>query len=225
MEIEEKINKLFFDMMNQLTGKYSSFLERADISIEVNDAIEWLKKVQHPDGYWGYRSIADTSLVLYALGKHHMVIDKWSIPSDTQKDLSYEGGVSKAIKWLRKKCNPDCEGNLWDTSITLRALNSLGMHDEWSNKMSEWIYNQLKKYSSGEKDFKPHHIAQALIALAEYENEYIDGIIHSLSKFLENLYTIINLYADHPESIDGYVFGQVIEALSFFQHYQKIAAP
>ncbi|OYT37975.1 MAG: hypothetical protein B6U89_06520 [Desulfurococcales archaeon ex4484_58] len=196
-DIVTKIRNILSDMRIELS-RYVTHIKVEGQDIVIMKAIEWLKSVQHPGGYWGYRSVADTGLAILALATLGIKDEKWEIRLETGE--KFEGGVSKAVNWIKSKCTEyNCEGNIWDTAIVVRALLELGIKDEWVFKSINWIYeNTIENY----KHEKPHHVAQAIIALARYGDlKRARELTNKLKEILINI-----------ELKDCYVLGQVIEA-------------
>ncbi|MGD8506524.1 MAG: hypothetical protein PVF15_07680 [Candidatus Bathyarchaeota archaeon] len=171
---------------------------------ELQSAIKWLKNHQHPEGYWGYESVADTGLVLLAFSIYGIKERKWRIKR------KYYGGLELGISWLKRVRNVDnWENNLWDTSICIQALLRLGVRDEWVFKVVEWVKNQVKEKHG---DLELHHIAQAINAL-------LDAGLKEEGQRISHLFA--SKVADRlPEKerngsaiLDPYVAGQVLDSL------------
>jgi hypothetical protein len=175
---------------------------------ELQSAIEWLKKHQHPEGYWGYESVADTGLVLLALSIYGIKERKWRIKR------KYYGGLDSGINWLKNVRNVDnWENNLWDTSICAQALLRLGVREEWVFGVVKWINNQVEKKLG---DLELHHIAQAINALFDAglkeEGERVSHLL--VSRIAERLQE-----KEKDDSLlDPYIAGQVLDSLVRAQH-------
>lgn len=67
------MNKIFIDIISDI--KRLEKRKKIDIREEnaIKNAIEWLKMHQHPDGYWGYESVADTALVLLSFSYYNII--------------------------------------------------------------------------------------------------------------------------------------------------------
>jgi len=108
--------------------------------------------------------------------------------------------LSKAINWLKSRCRGyNCENNVWDTAVVVRALSELSIKDKRVMKAAEWLYNHVMEHY---KSLKPHHIAQAIIALAKY------GDLQRARKLAEKLSEILR----NKDIKDCYILGQVVEA-------------
>ena len=63
------------EIFTRLISKIKTHERQKELSIDQEDtlleAIEWLQNHQHPEGYWGYESVADTGLVLLTTTKDY----------------------------------------------------------------------------------------------------------------------------------------------------------
>jgi len=170
---------------------------------ELQSAIEWLKRHQHPEGYWGYESVADTGLVLLAFSIYGIKERKWRIKR------KYYGGLDSGINWLKNVRNVDnWENNLWDTSICAQALLRLGVRDEWVFGVVKWINNRVREKLG---DLELHHIAQAINALFDAGLKEEGARVSQLlvSKVAERLQE-----KEKDDSLlDAYIAGQVLDSL------------
>lgn len=199
----DDLEKIFSELISEIRC-----LERQkELSIDQEDilinAISWLKNHQHPEGYWGYESVADTGLVLLSMVIFGVTESSWKI-SD-----KYDGGIDLAITWLKSKRNlENWSNNLWDTSICAQALYKLGIRDEWLIRIFDWIKTKL--YTEYES-FSPHHLAQAANAILETDfnidkERIIERIIKSLNRHVETT-------EGEQIIIDPYIAGQVYDTL------------
>lgn len=164
----------------------------------INSCISWLKNHQHPEGYWGYESVADTGVVILQLANEGLEKDEfWKISS------RYGGGMKKAIKWLRKSWNfNNWSENIWDTSVTLRGLLRMGIDENWISRIQKWLENQESKLWGIKKDSGLHHTSQAL-------NTMIVGNFND--EIVKRCEDVVREKAF--EVTTPYVAGQVAEAL------------
>jgi len=207
----KEIKRIFDEFREKLRNMEKVVEVSPEYEDNIRKAIQWLKSVQHPDGYWGTKALADTGLSLLALSNLGVRgYEKWEIPSDIGKP--YEGGIEKAVMWLKKKCGVyGCESNVWDTSVVLEALTKLGIEDELRNTLAQW----LSKYvSENFKSLKLHHIARAIIALYTFNDK------ESAKKIAERLEERLKSFENLD---DAYVCGQIVEALSLlgYDPYDK----
>ena len=197
---ESEIGRIFSSLIHEIRK-----LEKTrKLSIEedelLNRAIQWLKNHQHPEGYWGYESVADTGLVLLALATYGIKERKWVIKG------KYGGGIQKSVQWLKDALNVDNWGkNLWDTSICLQALLRLGVTEDWIVRVIQWVRKECKE---NPEKYPIHHLAQAVNALVE-------------AGFPEDAYNVCKFIANKEEELmkkgqvlDLYVAGQVLDALT-----------
>lgn len=175
----------------KLTIKHDEMLKRS---------VEWLKNHQHPDGYWGYESVADTGLVFLALITYGIRDEIWSIKG------KYEGGLLKASKWLKDVLNVDnWENNLWDTSICFQALYRYEIRDDWIFRVLEWIKRTCEERA---EKLPLHHLAQAIQALLDA------GLEEDARKVCEIIiYRMMSHMLDKDNYMDPYIVGQVLDAL------------
>jgi len=200
--MREKICEIFTDMINEIRRleKFKKLsLEHEEL---LKNSIQWLKDHQHPDGYWGYESVADTALVLLAFSIYGVRDEEWLIKG------RHVGGLKKAINWLKSIRNVDnWENNLWDTSVCLQALYKLGIREEWVFKVTEWVKNRCKQ----RERIPLHHLAQAVNALLDA------GLDEDAKKVSEIIASEIEKRLRERKEgehlFGAYVTGQVLDAL------------
>jgi len=200
MVSEENISSIFSGLIDDIRKMEIS--KRLSIKEDelINNAIRWLKDHQHPEGYWGYESVADTGLVLLALSIYGIKEKEWIIKG------TYKGGIQKSVNWLKSVLNIDnWGGNLWDTSICAQALLKLGIGEEWVFRIIEWIRKECK-----EKSYKYpiHHLAQAIKALLEAG---LEEEAKNIGKILAA--KVEEVVKKEAELFDPYACGQVLDAL------------
>lgn len=197
---ENDINDIFSSLINEIRK-----LEKSKkLSIEedelLNNAIQWLKNHQHPDGYWGYESVADSGLVLLALSIYGVKEKEWSVRR------KYKGGIQKSVNWLKSVLNIDnWRKNLWDTSICLQALLKLGIGEEWVFRIAEWIRNECRERP---ERYSIHHLAQAVNALLEAG---LEEEVKNISKIVA--VRVEEVVKGEEGLFDLYVCGQALDAL------------
>ncbi|MHA1684920.1 MAG: hypothetical protein ACTSYD_00780 [Candidatus Heimdallarchaeaceae archaeon] len=199
----ERLEKLF----TQLIDNLRKLEKHRKLSIEQDElikrSIEWLKNHQHPDGYWGYESVADTSLVLLALSMYDVQEQSWKIKN------KHEGGVQRSINWLKSiRIIDNWDNNVWDTSICIQAIYRLGIREDWVFKSAEWVKNVASRRFD---KLSYHHIAQAINMLIEIGNT--DEAFELASRLEARLKTLLEEAENHKFSLDIYVIGQVLDAL------------
>jgi len=108
----------------------------------IKNAVSWLKRVQHPLGFWGAQSPVETALALLALK------ETGTNPTETWQisEMMGTGGVNKARDWLIKNKDIWCS-NIWDTSLILRVLVALGEQkgSETIRTLLDWLKSEKKK--------------------------------------------------------------------------------
>ncbi|AEA48102.1 prenyltransferase/squalene oxidase repeat-containing protein [Archaeoglobus veneficus] len=202
--MHEDVDEIFTELMKEIRKLEKSRRISVEHEELLKKAVGWLKDHQHPEGYWGYESVADTCLVLLALSMYEIrKNEEWLIKG------KYPGGIKRSVEWLKKTQNIDnWENNLWDTSICLQALYRLGVQDEWVIKSAEWVRNKCEREP---KKFPVHHLAQALnvLNLAGYDEcakKITEIVISKVEERIENKKGDEYLY-------DPYVTGQILDAL------------
>ncbi len=200
---KNSISGIFSELINEIRTLEKS--KRLSVKQDelIKNATQWLKDHQHPDGYWGYESPADTGLVLLALSIYGIKEKKWDIKG------KHKGGIFKSISWLNSMRNVDnWENNLWDTSICLQAILNLDVREEWVFRIVEWVRNQSIK---NPEKYEIHHLAQATNALLEADLEE-EG-----KKLCEAIATRIKKEGENKiedgHLLDIYVAGQALDAL------------
>lgn len=198
---ESKVSDIFSSLINEIRK-----LEKTrKLSIEedelLNNAIQWLKDHQHPDGYWGYESVADTGLVLLALSTYGVKEKEWSVRG------KYKGGIQKSVDWLKSTLDVNnWRNNLWDTSICLQALLKQGIGEDWVFRIAEWVRNECREKP---EKYAIHHLAQAINTLLEA------GFEEDAKNVSEILAVRIKEVVNKEEALfDLYVCGQALDALT-----------
>lgn len=194
------------DIFSSLISEVRKLEKSRRLSIKedelLENAVQWLKDHQHPDGYWGYESVADTGLVLLAFSVHGVKDKEWIIKG------KHKGGIQKSITWLKSIRNVDnWENNLWDTSVCLQALLKLGIGEEWVFRIAEWVRNESREKP---EKYEIHHLAQAANALLEV------GLEEDAKNISETIAARTKEMIKEKEGkylFDLYVSGQALDAL------------
>lgn len=199
----ERLEKLF----SQLIDDLRKLEKHRKLSIEqdelIKKSIEWLKDHQHPDGYWGYESVADTALVLLALSMYDVQGQSWKIKN------KHEGGIQRSASWLKSVRTIDnWDNNVWDTSICIQAIYRLGIREDWVFKAAEWVKNAVNRRFD---KLSYHHIAQAINMLIDIGDR--DEAFDFASRLETRLRTVLDQTENNKFSLDVYVIGQVLDAL------------
>jgi hypothetical protein len=103
------------DIFSRLIFEIRSLEKRQKLSTrkELRIAIEWLENHQHPEGYWGDESVADTGLALLALSIYGIKERKWRVKG------KHDGGLDLGINWLKRVRNADN----WETNGFSKLLS------------------------------------------------------------------------------------------------------
>ena len=200
---ENSITDIFSSLISEIRKLEKS--RRLSIKQDelVKNAIQWLKDHQHPDGYWGYESVADTGLVLLAFSIYGVKDKEWTIKGN------HKGGIQKSVNWLKNIRNVDnWENNLWDTSICLQALIKLGIREEWVFRVMEWVRKESREKA---EKYEIHHLAQAANALLEAG---LDEDAKNVSKTIAlRMDERIKAKKEGEYPFEIYVTGQVLDTL------------
>lgn len=189
---------------SKLVTKIQSLERTKRLAIEHDDKLQltmdWIRRHQHPRGYWGYESVADTAFVLLSLASWGVADSTWEIYEGTK------GGIDVAVAWLKKNQRFDnWDNNIWDTSMVVRALVRNGIYEEWVHRALTWIENQEQGMWGIRYGTPVHHASQALCAMVEA------GSLES--KVARCREAVLRALEDHAEEYSPYALGQAIEAL------------
>lgn len=158
----------------------------------------WLLTMQRPSGAWGNDDVATTSVAMLAL------LELADSTSNTDLRTQIANAIKKAAAFLVSKFSiNNWENALWDTSVATRALfrSHYDQYQSFIQSRVDWITRASEKRGN----HGPHHLAQAIITLAE-TGVHRDLLINRA----EYLSATIN---DNPANYSPYVIGQCIEAL------------
>jgi hypothetical protein len=205
--VEEKLSKIFAANYKYL----ESVQTNREISLknipQIKNSVLWLKSIQHPQGFWGYSSVADTALAIFACLC-------WDPSRQWEIDKGHTGGIDIAISWLKNEFKKSkWEGAPWDTAIALRAFKIAKVRADEFEQARNWIESLTCEMIYPRVGI--HHVAQRHLALIDMGAN--QDLIDKSNKFLYEFFKS----HENWQKVSPYILGQCAWAISKSQCIYK----